>query len=317
MRTQERSPEERLINLMVSLSASRAPRTFAQLRRDTVAYVQSDDESARRMFERDKDALRRMGVPIETVETGGVPGYRITRDDWVAHDIHLDRDEVAALAVGIALAGGQRERLALSRLTARAPDPDPGTSVPSMRMDVVDDGLDPVADAVARRATVRFGYRRADGGHMVRTVDAWGLVLRDGAAYLIGWDHDRGARRTFRLSRVTSRVTEVSVDEPRSLPPDFDAAGVLDEVHGDGTDIEVWVRAGAVDELEQRGGRVLEDRADDGWQRAVLSEADATRLRPWLLAAADRVVVTAPGWLRDEVTAALQALATSDTGGQA
>ncbi len=121
MRPQERSPEERLINLMVSLSTSRAPRTFAQLRRDTVAYVQPDDESARRMFERDKDALRRMGVPIETVDTGGVPGYQINRDDWVAHDIHLDRDEVAALAVGIALGGGP------TRTIGAVPTDGPGT----------------------------------------------------------------------------------------------------------------------------------------------------------------------------------------------
>ncbi len=185
-----------------------------------------------------------------------------------------------------------------------------------MRLEVVDDGLDPVAEAVATGATVRFGYRRADGDHMVRTVDAWGLVLRNGAAYLIGWDHDRGARRTFRLSRVTSRVTTTTVDDRVPVPPDFDAASVLDEVHGDGTDVEVFVRAAAVTELEQRGGHMLDqDAGDDGWRRGIVPGADATRLRSWLLAAADRVVVASPSWLRDEVTTALQALAGTTTGG--
>jgi proteasome accessory factor B len=152
----ERRAEERLVNLMVCLESSSTPRTFAQLRHDTRAYVQSDDESARRMFERDKDALRRMGVPIETVDTQDGIGYRIDRAAWSGGDIDLDRDEVTALAVGIALAGGQRERRALSRLTARAPDPhaDPAP-LASMRLDVVDDGLDHVADAVATSAPCR------------------------------------------------------------------------------------------------------------------------------------------------------------------
>lgn len=346
----ERSPEERLINLMVSLSVSSSPRTFAQLRRDTVAYVQSDDESARRMFERDKDALRRMGVPIQTIDTGGVPGYHIDRGDWVVPDINLDRDEVTALAVGIALAGGQRDRLALSRLTARAPDPDPdGAAVPSMRLAVVDDGLDQVAEAVATRATVTFGYRRIDGAHRTRTVDAWGLTLRNGSAYLIGWDHGRQARRTFRLSRVTSPVRTVEVEVTTTVPPDFDVAAVLDQAHGDGTDVWMWVAPAAVLELEQRGGHLVVDAAGssnpsapttpaqgshvgaggsgdtavpgqspvEGWRRGVVEQADAIRLRSWLLSAADRVVVVAPQWLRDDVEQSLRAMAGLDTAGAA
>lgn len=318
---QERSAEERLVNLMVSLESSAGPRTFAQLRHDTRAYVQSDDESARRMFERDKDALRGMGVPIETVDTGDGVGYRIDRTAWSGSAINLDRDEVTALAVGIALAGGQRERLALSRLTARAPDPHAeGAEVPSMRIDVVDDGLDHVADAVTRNLTIMFDYRRADGVQQTRTVDAWGLTLRNATAYLIGWDHDRRARRTFRLSRVTSRIRVVATDDAAPVPPEFDAAEVVARAHGDGTDVVVAVRAAAVPELEQRGGRVVQDhdasgRLPDGWRTGILPEADATRLRAWLLGSADRVVALEPDWLRDEVVAELRAMATAGEDG--
>jgi predicted DNA-binding transcriptional regulator YafY len=145
-------------------------------------------------------------------------------------------------------------------------------------------------------------------------VDAWGLTLRNGTAYLIGWDHDRRARRTFRLSRVTSTLRTVTTDESAPVPPEFDAAEVLARAHGDGTDVVVAVRATAVPDLELRGGRVVADEevgraVPDGWRAGVLAEADATRLRGWLLGSADRVVVLDPTWLRDEVVAQLRAMA--------
>lgn len=312
---QERAPGERLVNLMVSLETSTIPRTFAQLRADTRAYVQDDDESARRMFERDKDTLRRMGVPIETVELAGVSGYVLDRDAWRGTTVDLDRDEVTALVVGIGLAGGQRERLALSRLTARAPDPDDpeAPAVPSMRLPLSDHGLDVVAHAVADHATLRFGYRRADGHEATRTVDAWGLVMRNGAAYLIGWDHDRDARRTFRLSRVTSRprVVDAQATDP---PDDFDVATVLDEPHGDGTDVRVLVRTDLVGEVERRGGVLdggpaVETPDEAAWHRATFPDADAQRLMAWLWANAASVVVREPDWLHDQLRDGLEQVA--------
>lgn len=310
----ERAPEERLVNLMVSLEASPQPRTFAQLRADTHAYVQADDESARRMFERDKDALRGMGVPIETVEVDGTSGYRIDRAQWTGTSIDLDRDEVTALAVGIGLAGGQRERLALSRLTARAPDPGgvEAPAVSSVRLPLADEGLDVVADAVADNTTLRFGYRRADGQEATRTVDAWGLAMRNGATYLIGWDHDRIARRTFRLSRVTTRLRMIAGDA-RPAPEDFDAAAVLAEPHGDGTDVDLVVATDMVTELERRGGRLEEGAVVTGpdgarWHQAHIPDADATRLLGWLWANAHGVVAVAPPWLVDRVTEGLTAV---------
>jgi proteasome accessory factor B len=57
---------ERLVNLTVALLEARRPLTFDQIKARTRFYGQDDAESARRMFERDKDELRRLGVPIET-----------------------------------------------------------------------------------------------------------------------------------------------------------------------------------------------------------------------------------------------------------
>ncbi len=61
--------------------------------------------------------------------------------------------------------------------------------------------LPALREAVAARTSVRFQYRDVD-----RTVDPWGLLLRDGFWYLIGFDHGRGEQRTFRIDRIEGAV---------------------------------------------------------------------------------------------------------------
>jgi proteasome accessory factor B len=116
---------ERLVNLTVALLEARRPMTFAEIRRRTRFYEQDDAESARRMFERDKDELRRLGVPIEVRELafGDELGYLVDRGAYEVEDLDLTPEEVAALAMAVQLTGSEGEHLALTKLVARAPDP--------------------------------------------------------------------------------------------------------------------------------------------------------------------------------------------------
>jgi proteasome accessory factor B len=68
----------RWIDLLAALLSQRKPRTFAELARRVPAYLEDHSvvagkpsDTLKRMFERDKDELRALGVPIETV---GEPG---------------------------------------------------------------------------------------------------------------------------------------------------------------------------------------------------------------------------------------------------
>jgi predicted DNA-binding transcriptional regulator YafY len=70
--------------------------------------------------------------------------------------------------------------------------------------------------AVAARTPVAFSYHDE-----ARVVDPWGLLLRDGFWYLIGHDHGRSARRTYRIDRIQGAV-EVHADEHFDRPADFD-----------------------------------------------------------------------------------------------
>ena len=82
--------------------------------------------------------------------------------------------------------------------------------------------LPAIRTAVAARAPIEFGYRGEQ-----RSLDPWGLLLRGGFWYVIGHDHARGERRTFRVDRFDrsdGHETGVRVGESGSFerPASFD-----------------------------------------------------------------------------------------------
>src|ERR671930_35612 len=95
-------PLERLINLVALLLEARRPLTFEQIRSLMPAYQQDDVAAAKRMFERDKDTLREVGVPVELSSTDAwevEQGYRIPKDQYYLPEVTFTPDEVWALFV--------------------------------------------------------------------------------------------------------------------------------------------------------------------------------------------------------------------------
>jgi predicted DNA-binding transcriptional regulator YafY len=91
---------QRWIDLLAALLVRRAPATLAQLRRDVPAYADPArrEDAMARMFERDKDELRAMGIAIETVpptEDGTPAAYRLP-----SHRYYLPYLALAARSVG-------------------------------------------------------------------------------------------------------------------------------------------------------------------------------------------------------------------------
>ncbi|CAM5588100.1 Proteasome accessory factor B OS=Streptomyces albaduncus OX=68172 GN=FHS32_005765 PE=4 SV=1 [Streptomyces griseoloalbus] len=103
---------ERLMNLALCLLGTRRPLTKRELRESIEAYLEAgSDDSFNRMFERDKDDLRELGLVIETVENlEGETGYLARRDSNRLPAITLDAEEAAAL--GLAAKVWQQARLA-------------------------------------------------------------------------------------------------------------------------------------------------------------------------------------------------------------
>ncbi|MFN2556376.1 MAG: helix-turn-helix transcriptional regulator [Nitriliruptorales bacterium] len=301
---------ERLINLTVALLEARRPLTLAEIRRKVPGYRQDDPESARRMFERDKDDLRRLGVPVRTKALDAFEtewGYTIDRREYSLPPVALSAAEISALAIALEVTREQDARLGLAKVSALAPDPEPVTTPPA-RVEVGVGALDGVADALVERRALRFTYRSSTGATSTRTVDPYGLVQRRGAWYLVGRDHDREALRAFRLDRFTTQPQAVGDAGTYTVPEDLNLVELTTGPSGEGVEITVAVAPSMVWEAERRGARVAGERSD-GWVQLVFQEADPERLMPWLLGFGADVKILSPPSIRSLAVRRFQDLA--------
>jgi proteasome accessory factor B len=308
---------ERLVNLTISLLEAPAPLSLADIRRRTRYYTDGGAESTRRMFERDKDELRHLGVPIETVALphSDETGYTIRRRAYELPDVALTGEEVAALALAVRLTGAEGTPLALAKLAARAPDPSGAPIESTTRVEVQPDPVDAVADAVLERTPLRFDYRSADGTTGTRTLDPYGVVQRRSAWYLVGRDHDRDALRAFRLDRMGSRPQVVGAPGSFTPPDDVDVTAAVSGQRIDGVEVLLAVAPEARWAVELRGGRDT-DEEHDGWPVLTLSGLHPIRDRAWVLGLGPNVEVLGPPELRDAVRRGLEAVAATHGGDQ-
>jgi proteasome accessory factor B len=296
---------ERLVNLTVALLEARRPMTFAELKQRTHFYDHADPESGRRMFERDKDDLRRLGVPVEVRDLtfGEDVGYVVDRGDYELPDVDLTAEEVAALALAIQATGSAGTHLPLAKLAARAPDPAEVAAVPT-RVTVEPDPVDALAEAVVQRTPLSFTYRTAGGATARRTVDPYAVVQRRSAWYLVAHDHDRAAQRAFRLDRIVDRPR--TVGEPGAFPPpeDLDVAAAVAGPDAEPVVVELAVDPDARWAVEVRGATDT-GRSHEGRPVLRLEALDPQRDLSWLLGFGADVEVLSPVELRRAVVAAL------------
>ena len=142
-------------------------------------------------------------------EYAGQTRYWIDRERYELRDLELDEDEARALQVAMAATrpGSTSGQEALWKLGAGVLDR--SAPIAAVLPDLPD--LPVLREAVTTRTSVRFQYRDVE-----RTVDPWGLLLRDGFWYLIGFDHGRGEQRTFRIDRIEGAVETLGRDEVRA-----------------------------------------------------------------------------------------------------
>jgi proteasome accessory factor B len=204
---------ERVLNLLALMLDTRVARTREEYVREIAGYP-AQTEANRRAFERDKEILRGMGVPItmETIGDSNEVGYRVRPDDYCLPDLDLTADETAALRVAVSAVSlgdgsGQGALMKLGGVGDQA-------SAPIASLPIAP-ALATLFDAYRRRAVVTFTYR---GG--TRTVEPWGLTSQRGHWYAVGFDRDRDALRAFRADRIDG---EVEVGEPGAftVPDDF------------------------------------------------------------------------------------------------
>ena len=96
--------------------------------------------------------------------------------------------------------------------------------VPSRGPQVDPEALTMIASACRDHEQIRFDYRAHSGAASRRSVEPYRLVNDQRRWYLVAWDTDRDAWRTFRVDRIEPRTPAGPRFTPRPLPPDGEIA---------------------------------------------------------------------------------------------
>jgi proteasome accessory factor B len=313
--------EERLFSLVLALLATESGLTKNEILSTVQGYRQrydayGDNSTLERQFERDKDDIRELGVPLETIETPGDPGnnqssrYRIPRAAYeLPADISFSSAETTLLNLaamawreGSLSRESQRALLKLRSIGVDTSDPVLGYAP---RIRTRDAAFDPLSDALSRRVTASFSYLKpGDPSARLRTVTPLALVQHQGRWHLKAVDLGVGEPRTFLLSRITGPVKLGR--QTVEVPPGNYAASALEELD------EIWdanvaqldIEPGTDAEmrLSRRRGAELEDSG-----RVLLHFTDVNLLADELAGFGPEVRVVGPQRLVDAVVSRLEA----------
>lgn len=298
---------ERLLNLLAFLLTSEHPVTIDEIRLTVAGYDQDSDTAFRRMFERDKDLLRSLGIPLERHPTDAWEvefGYVIPPEQYQLPDPGLTDEERAALllAASVVRLGGSASGADAMFKLGGAPMTSGGMELSaSLGSGVEHLGL--LFQGVTERREISFTYRGSE-----RHLHPYGLVHQRGHWYLSG--RAEAGTRSFRVDRMTDVVVG-SKSGAFDRPQDFDVRGAVPlepwaageeridaTVRFDG-EIAWWARR----QVGQADVRVVDE---DGSLEADIAVANIEAFIGWILGFEDQAEILGPPEVRDRLVAHLQ-----------
>ena len=304
---------ERLLNLLAFLLTSDRPVSADEIRLTVAGYSQSSDDAFRRMFERDKDLLRTMGIPLEWRATDAWEvefGYIIPSDEYEMPDPGLTDEERAALwlASQVVRVGGQPSGPEAVLKLGGAPMAGAGEPL-AADLGLAADVLGTVFQAVSERRSLRFSYRGQR-----RLLHPYGMLHQRGHWYVIGAEQSvEGAIRLFRIDRaeafdlgdepeVFARPEGFSTREALpSVPWEAGSEDMIARVRFD-ADVAWW----AMRQLP-RTAEVVHD--EDGSVVADVSVASADAFIGWILGFDAAAEILSPPGLRQSLVERVKGVA--------
>lgn len=291
---------ERLLNLTAALLHAEIPLTAEELR-DRVGGYPDTKATFRRAFERDKDDLRSMGMPLRVEPVPGVDppvdGYRLDRDEYAGTELAFEADELAALHLATSLVQLDGDDTALVKLGAGSGDA-PAASVGRVPFN---DTLATMIGAAVDRNALSFTYNDVE-----RIVEPWKLSFTRGHWYLSGFDRLREDQRLYRVDRIKDGV---SLSGPAKAP----VGDVNEPIDlrgwelGDGTVIKATILVDADQAAYAR--HILGEVVDrpDGSVTATLDVRNIDAFRSFVLSFLEHAEILEPAELRTDFVEWLEA----------
>jgi proteasome accessory factor B len=302
---------ERLINLTIALLATKRFITKSEIFK-TIEGYEGSSESKERMFERDKDDLRSLGIEIEVGSFDPLfndeAGYRIKQERY-----QLDLGDVTALEISLlSLAAqawqgaslddaAQRALVKLNSLGIAVDEENMPDSAPFFS----DGGLDLpiITRAIAEHQILEFTYRNYELTDEVRSVVPIGLSTRSGFWYFTGVDQSIEEIRTFRFDRVIGSFIVKRGPKEFETPENFDSQRIF----------ERDIATHAVIDIRRGKGTSLRALASSTkpigeWDQVQIPILDMRTLSALILWHGDDVYVHSPIELREIIIASLKEL---------
>jgi predicted DNA-binding transcriptional regulator YafY len=293
---------ERILNLLAFLLTAGRPVTAEEIRTTVAGYDQSTDDAFHRMFERDKDLLRRLGIPLELAPTDGWQvehGYVVDPATYALPDPGLTDEERTALwlAAEVVRLGGQVAAPDALFKLGGAPMTASGEPLAASLTEGSED-LGTVFTAIAERRRLHFVYSERR-----RRIAPYGLVHRRGHWYVVG--DDDGAVKVFRMDKA---VEVASGDEAEAFerPEGFRAAEFIPSTPWEAGAEDLTAKVSFDPDMAWWARRQIGNRGElierpDGGVDAHIPVANPEAFIGWLLSFDDKAELLAPPQLRQRL----------------
>lgn len=279
---------ERLLNLTLALLATKRYLKKSEILENVFGY-EGNQEAKERMFERDKDDLRSLGIEIEVgdldVFFDDEPGYKIPQKSYELSVPNLTGRELAILSIAANFWND----------SVLAPNAQSGIrklqslGIPASldfeyrmkyRFENPTYRLEQLTKAISQKSRITFAYDSPTLN--LRHLEPYRIVFWNGFWYLIGMDLDREAVRLFKLSRFTGEITISKKKNEYSVAENFRVEEHLPKESVEvikSAKIRIKKEAGLL--LRNRGNLIIEEIDFDTYQIEYENENTFLRELIW------------------------------------
>jgi proteasome accessory factor B len=301
---------ERLVNLVIALLATKRYLTKSEIFR-TIEGYEGSSESMERMFERDKDELRALGIEIEVSALDPLfddeIGYRIRFENYVMDHSGFTTSEIAYMSLAAQVwkeeALSEIAQHAMRKLSGLA-SPIDISEIPAIAPVLINAPkfLNEIIDCISKRRTIEFVYLDSEMKTQSRQVNVYSYFSFKGSWYFSGLDVRKMEIRTFKCDRIVGDVSVSKGSKMYEIPEEY-IPSTESEKNAYGLTAQLLVRKGRGSQLRNRASKIVIAEDFDAVDVPYSSENELLSLVLWHL---DDVQVLAPSVLRDSVIKSLK-----------